>query len=146
MLGGSLNFEIFVRFAVPTNLITNLTYVEDFVKVLRTTKMGSCLRCLQPSTNVRYCTISINSSVTRHRGQKIRFDPRFRPRSMIQEISLSENPPRRPSASSRHMGWSFLIRLQPNKPNMVALVGYLVCIVLLAILFSSHHGEQPEMP
>ena len=38
MLSGSLKFKIFVRFAVPTNLITNLTYAEDFVKVLRATR------------------------------------------------------------------------------------------------------------
>ena len=39
-LCGSLKFKIFVRFAGPTNLITNLTYVEDFVKVLRAKLSG----------------------------------------------------------------------------------------------------------
>ena len=30
---------------MPSNGITSLTHVEDFVKVLRATKMGSCLQC-----------------------------------------------------------------------------------------------------
>ena len=37
--------KLWVGFAAPSHVITNLTYVEDFVKVLRATKMGSCLRC-----------------------------------------------------------------------------------------------------
>ena len=27
-------------------LITNLTYVEDFVKVLQATRIGSCIQCI----------------------------------------------------------------------------------------------------
>ena len=44
MLSGSLKFKIFVRFVGTTNLFTNLTYVDDFGKVLRATSMGSCIR------------------------------------------------------------------------------------------------------
>ena len=44
---------------VPTNLITNLTYVEDFVRVLQATKMDSCLQCLVGTVNTQAspCTI-----------------------------------------------------------------------------------------
>ena len=45
LLCGSLKLKIFVRFAAPTNLITNLTNVEGFVMVLQATKKGSCLQC-----------------------------------------------------------------------------------------------------
>lgn len=34
-----------IGFAAPINLTTKITYLEGFVKVLRATKKGSCLRC-----------------------------------------------------------------------------------------------------
>ena len=65
MLSGSLKVKIFVRFAVPTHLITNLTYGLAWLRPARK-NLGSIRTCAQPRLRIpklTYLIITLYSNI-----------------------------------------------------------------------------------